>query len=159
MLITTIAAVLVFAFVMGVLVITPVLFRRKNMTGDLFDPYYEHQCIDYVKSWWLILIHAQDDYLNQRHHPVYIASLLSLLSVLVALGIERGHGQELAGWFAKWQQHTPAAEVQLYLMLVGWQLACQQRPAMQQAVLLELLQHWHACHPQYGASLSMEPLP
>lgn len=159
MLATTIATVLVFAVVMGVLVITPVLFRRKNMTGDVFDPYYEHQCIDYVKQWWLMLIRAQDNYLGQRHNPVYVASLLSLLSVLVAMGIERGHGQELATWFAKWQQHTPAPVVQLYLLLVGWQFACQQRPAIQQAVLLELLQRWQACHPQYGALLSTEPLP
>lgn len=156
MLATVFFTVIIFSLVMGVLVITPVLFRRKNMTGDLFDPYYEHQCIEYIKSWWLVLIRTEESYLKQRNNAAYMASLLSLLSVLVAMAIERGHSGELKTWFNKWQQHTPGAVVQLHIMLVGWQLAHQQRPAQRQATLVQLLQRWQACNPQHNEHVAVE---
>ncbi|HLR18045.1 MAG TPA: hypothetical protein VK099_09290 [Alcanivoracaceae bacterium] len=150
MIATVVITVLLFAVVMGVLVITPVLFQRQNMSGSLFDPYYEQQCIDYIHSWWLLLIAEQDEYMGRREEPVYLAGLLSLTSVLVAMALERGHQAELKTWFADWMKQTPPEKVQLHIMLVGWQHLTQNKPALRDALLVQILQQWNAWQPSHG---------
>lgn len=143
MLATLVLTVVAMAAVMALFTVTPVLFRRRNITtGGPFDIYFEGQCIAYIETCWLALIKYQEDYLTERHRVDYLVALIFLCSVIVVLAVERDPNVEFKTWFKRWLGRGSIAQVQLYLLLVAWHVATKKQPQLREHTLVELLQRW-----------------
>lgn len=140
---TLVLTVVAMAAVMALFTVTPVLFRRRNVTtGGPFDIYFEGLCIAYIERCWLALIKYQENYLTERHRVDYLVALIFLCSLIVVLAVDRDPNVEFKAWFKRWLEQDSPAQVQLYLLLVAWHFATKKQPQLREHTLVELLQRW-----------------